>query len=135
MKVMQIQDEWGPEHIKLAKRPDPEPSPGEIIIDMKATAINPRDLILTQRGYGRHSGELPLIPLADGAGYVSAVGEGATKFQVGEMRWLHIRGEGYAPALVAAGPFVSEKTGHVVYSALVNGQLVETDCLTKARRK
>jgi len=85
MKVMQIQDEWGPEHIKLAKRPDPEPSPGEIIIDMKATAINPRDLILTQRGYGRHSGELPLIPLADGAGYVSAVGEGATKFQVGEM--------------------------------------------------
>ena len=85
MKVMQIQDDWGPEHIKLAKRPDPEPGSGEIVIDMKATAINPRDLILTQRGYGRHSGELPLIPLADGAGYVSAAGEGATKFQIGDM--------------------------------------------------
>ncbi len=52
---------------------------------MKATAINPRDLILARRGYGRHSGDLPLIPLADGAGYVSAVGEGATKYQIGDM--------------------------------------------------
>ena len=85
MKVMQIQDEWGPENIKLAKRPDPEPGLGEIVIDMKATAINPRDLILARRGYGRHSGELPLIPLADGAGYVSALGEGATKYQIGDM--------------------------------------------------
>ena len=82
---MQIQDEWGPEHIKPAKRPDPEPGPNEIVIDIKATAVNPRDLILARRGYGRHSGELPLIPLADGAGYVSAAGAGATKFRVSDM--------------------------------------------------
>lgn len=85
MKVMQIQDDWGPEHIQAAERPDPEPGPGEIVIDMKATAINPRDLILTRRGYGRHSGALPLIPLADGAGHVSALGDGADKFQVGDL--------------------------------------------------
>ena len=85
MKVMQIQDDWGPENIRLAKRPDPEPGLGEIVIDMKATAINPRDLILARRGYGRHSGDLPLIPLADGAGYVSALGEGATKYQIGDL--------------------------------------------------
>ncbi|MEK9722093.1 MAG: NAD(P)-dependent alcohol dehydrogenase [Rhodospirillaceae bacterium] len=85
MKVMQIEGDWGPEHIKPAERPDPVPGPGEIVIDMQATAINPRDLIMSRRGYGRHSGSLPLIPLADGAGVVSARGEGCEKFELGAL--------------------------------------------------
>ncbi len=106
MKVMQIEGDWGPEHIKLVERPDPKPGPGEIVIAMRATAINPRDLILTRKGYGRHSGELPLVPLADGAGHVAAVGEGADKFRTGDLvcpiynrYWLH----GTAAAAFAGG--------------------------------
>ena len=96
MKVMQIEGEWGPEHIKPAERPDPEPGPGEIVIAIQATSINPRDLILSRRGYGRHSGALPLVPLCDGAGVVAARGEGAEKFEIGDLvcpiynrHWLH----------------------------------------------
>ncbi len=85
MKVMQIQDEWGPDNIKLSERPDPKPAGGEIVIEIKATAINPRDLILSQRGYGHHSGNLPIIPLADGAGFVCDVGEGSVKFKIGDL--------------------------------------------------
>jgi len=106
MKAMVLEGDWGPEHISLAERPDPEPGPGEIVIDIKATSINPRDLILTRKGYGRHSGELPIIPLADGAGHVSALGDGATKFQIGDLvcpnynrYWLH----GTADAAFAGG--------------------------------
>ena len=56
------------------------------------------------------------------------------KFFPGEMRWYYVAGKGYAPALVAEGPFISRK-GNVVYSALVEGQLIETPNLTKQRRK
>ena len=41
MKVMQIQDEWGPEYIKLAKRPDPAPSPGETEPSRRSTRTVP----------------------------------------------------------------------------------------------
>ena len=85
MKAMRLEEEWGPEHIKEVELPDPEPGIGEIVISMKATAINPRDLILSRKGYGRHSGNLPLIPLADGAGHVCDQGAGATKFQIGDL--------------------------------------------------
>jgi len=96
MKVMQIEGDWGPEHIKPATRPNPEPGPGQVVVAMKAVAINPRDLILSRRGYGRHSGTLPLIPLCDGAGEIAAVGEGVTRVDVGDkvcpifsQSWLH----------------------------------------------
>ena len=63
------------------------------------------------------------------------------KFTPGEMYWLFVsktypeRGGDYAPALVADGPFVSDKNGKVVYSVLVNGEIIETDNVTKQRRR
>ena len=55
------------------------------------------------------------------------------KFQIGEMRWLWVNGD-YAPALVMDGPHISDY-GKIVYSALVNGECVETHQLTKVRRR
>ena len=57
----------------------------------------------------------------------------APKFQPGEMRWYHVAGLGYVTALVSSGPFISER-GKVVYSALVNGKLIETSEIKKQRR-
>lgn len=85
MKVMQITDEWGPEHIKPGTRPDPEPGPGQIVVKMQAAALNYRDFVLTQRGYGRKSGELPLVPCSDGAGIVEAVGDKVSRVAVGDL--------------------------------------------------
>ncbi len=108
MKVMQIQDEWGPEHIRLAERPSPEPGPGEVLIRMEAGSVNYRDVIVSRRGYGRRSGALPLVPLSDGAGRVVAVGASVTRAAVGDLvcpifgqTWLNgpIREEHWAEVL------------------------------------
>jgi len=96
MRVMQIEGAWGPENIRPAERPDPVPGPGEVVIRMRAVSINPRDLIMSQGGYGRRGGTLPLVPLCDGAGEIAAVGEGVTRVAVGDLvcptysrTWLH----------------------------------------------
>ena len=85
MRVMQIEGAWGPENIRLAERPEPEPGPGEVVIGMRAVSINPRDLIMSRGGYGRRGGSLPLVPLSDGAGEVVAVGEGVRRVAVGDL--------------------------------------------------
>jgi NADPH:quinone reductase-like Zn-dependent oxidoreductase len=52
---------------------------------MAAASINYRDLVVTQRGYGRHTGELPLIPVSDGAGTVTEIGAGVTRVKKGDL--------------------------------------------------
>lgn len=85
MKVMEMRDEWGVDHIKPGIRPDRSPGPGEVRIKMQAASVNYRDLVMTQRGYGRHSGELPLVPLSDGAGAVTEIGAGVTRVKPGDL--------------------------------------------------
>ena len=85
MRVMQIEGDWGLDNIRLAERPDPVPGPGEIVVRMQAVSINYRDTVMVNRGYGRRSGELPLVPLSDGAGTVEAVGEGVGRVALGDL--------------------------------------------------
>lgn len=84
MRVFQIQDDWGMEHLQLATRPDPEPGAGQVLLRMKAAALNYRDLLVPNRGYGSFTGNLPLIPVADGVGEVIGVGAGVTRVKVGD---------------------------------------------------
>jgi NADPH:quinone reductase-like Zn-dependent oxidoreductase len=85
MKVMEMRDEWGLEHIKPGIRPERTPAPGEVLVKMAAASVNYRDFVMTRRGYGTHSGQLPLIPLSDGAGTVTEIGAGVTRVQVGDL--------------------------------------------------
>ncbi len=84
MKVMEIRDEWDFAGIGLGDRPDPEPGPQEVLLEMKAASINYRDFLMVRRGYGRYSGDLPLVPLSDGVGTVVAVGEDVSRVAVGD---------------------------------------------------
>jgi NADPH:quinone reductase-like Zn-dependent oxidoreductase len=84
MKVFQIQDDWGFEHLRIAERPDPRPGPGEVLLRMKAASLNYRDLVVPLRGYGSHTGTLPLIPISDGVGEVVEAGAGVTRVRVGD---------------------------------------------------
>ncbi|MGO8919040.1 MAG: zinc-dependent alcohol dehydrogenase family protein [Stellaceae bacterium] len=95
MKVMEMRDGWGLEHIKPGTRPERDPGPGEVLVRMAAASVNYRDFVMTRRGYGSHSGELPLIPLSDGAGTVAKAGAGVTRVAVGDLvcpafaqRWI-----------------------------------------------
>lgn len=83
MRVFQIEGAWGIDHLTPAERPDPVPRHGQVLIRMHAAALNARDPIVLNRGYGRATGELPLIPVSDGVGTVVAVGSGVTRVSVG----------------------------------------------------
>ena len=84
MRVMEIRDAWGLENLRPGERPDPVPGAGEVVVRIEAASVNYRDYVMAGRGYGRRSGELPLIPVSDGAGTVVATGPGVTRVAVGD---------------------------------------------------
>ncbi|MDJ0684409.1 MAG: NAD(P)-dependent alcohol dehydrogenase [Alphaproteobacteria bacterium] len=84
MKAVVIDGEWGPEHMRVVERPDPEPSAEDVVIAIEAVSINPRDLILSRGGYGRFGGTLPLVPLCDGTGRIVAKGASVTGLEIGD---------------------------------------------------
>ena len=53
MKVMQIQDSWSPDNIRLAERPTPEAGPGEVLLRMEAASLNYRDYVMSRGGLRR----------------------------------------------------------------------------------
>lgn len=64
--------------------PDPTPAPDEIVVAMKAVALNYRDLAIATGDYHVQVAP-PLIPLSDGAGEVVAIGASVTRFRVGDL--------------------------------------------------
>jgi len=95
MRVFQIEGEWGMDNLKLSERPLPKPGPGQVLLRMKASSLNFRDLLVPDRGYGSHTGTLPLIPLSDGVGEVTEIGLGVRRVAVGDrvcptyfQRWI-----------------------------------------------
>jgi len=84
MRVFQIDGDWGIGNLRLSQRPEPEAGPGQVLVGMRMASLNARDLIVPERGYGRATGELPLIPVSDGVGEVVAIGDGVTRVAVGD---------------------------------------------------
>jgi len=83
MKVFEIQDAFGLDHLSLTERPTPSPGPGQVLVRMGAASLNYRDLLMV-RGHYNPRQPLPLVPCSDGAGTVVAVGEGVTRVQEGD---------------------------------------------------
>ena len=89
MKAYEIVGADGIDALHLADRPTPEPGPGEVLVRMRASSINYRDLmtILDPESRGL---PYPRIPNSDGAGEVLAVGPGVTRFKPGDARRRHV---------------------------------------------
>ena len=83
MRVFEIQGSFGLENLRLAERPDPEPGPGQVLLDMRAMSLNYRDLLMV-RGHYNPRQPLPLIPCSDGVGEIVALGEGVSNLEVGD---------------------------------------------------
>ncbi len=67
----------------LSDAPDPNPGPGQVLIDVHAASLNFPDLLVI-RGEYQFKPEPPFIPGAEAAGVIAALGEGATGFAVGQ---------------------------------------------------
>lgn len=84
MSVVQIQGDFGIDHLVLTERARPaEPGPGEVLLRMLAASVNSRDLLVVQGRYNPKQ-PLPLIPCSDGAGEVVATGKDVTHVAVGD---------------------------------------------------
>ncbi|HZF15114.1 MAG TPA: NAD(P)-dependent alcohol dehydrogenase [Steroidobacteraceae bacterium] len=70
--------------LKLVERPDPKAGPGQILVRVRATALNYRDLLVVQGMYFSGAAGENTIALSDGAGEVIAIGSGVNRFKVGD---------------------------------------------------
>jgi zinc-binding alcohol dehydrogenase/oxidoreductase len=74
MDAIVLRETGGPEVLRLENVPEPEPGPGEVVVRLRAAALNRRDAWIRM---GRYAGiRLPAILGSDGSGEVSAVGDG-----------------------------------------------------------
>jgi NADPH:quinone reductase-like Zn-dependent oxidoreductase len=83
MKVFEIRDSFGIDHLQPAERPDPKPGPGELLLKVHAVSLNYRDLLVVKGAYNPKM-PLPRIPGSDAVGEVVALGPGASCCKVGE---------------------------------------------------
>ncbi|HEX6859442.1 MAG TPA: quinone oxidoreductase [Caulobacteraceae bacterium] len=81
MLAVQVQRTGGPEVLEVVDLPEPAPGPGEILIAQEAVGLN---FIDTYHRGGLYPMKLPAVLGTEGAGVVEAVGEGVTRFKVGD---------------------------------------------------
>lgn len=96
MRVIEIEGGKGPaEALRLAERPQPEPAPGEILIRVRAAGVNRPDIVQRLGHYPAPPGASDILGL-EVAGEVVALGEGVTRWKLGDRVCALLGGGGYA---------------------------------------
>jgi len=72
------------EQITLVTRPEPSPGRGQVAIRVRAASLNRRDQAIADGTYFGSAVPRETIPLSDCAGEIAAVGDGVTRFGVGD---------------------------------------------------
>src|SRR5262245_30495209 len=81
VKAIRIHEDGGPEVLRYEDVSDPEPGAGEVLVSLRAASLNHLDIWVRK---GLPSVPKPRILGADGSGVVSALGDGAQGFAVGD---------------------------------------------------
>ncbi|WP_370250372.1 NAD(P)H-quinone oxidoreductase [Nocardioides sp.] len=105
MRAIVTNGAGGPEVLEVAELPDVQPGPGEVAIDVVATAVNRADTLQRQGFYPPPPGASDVIGL-ECSGTVAALGEGVTGLEVGQPVCALLAGGGYASRVVVPAPQV-----------------------------
>ena len=109
MKAIQIHQTGGPEVLKLADLPIPEPGPGQVLIRVEATGVNFIEIYFRK---GVYKSSLPLVPGSEAAGTVEELGPGVTGFAAGDsVASVSVLGSYAEYALVSAASLVRVPAG------------------------
>ncbi|HSV78965.1 MAG TPA: NAD(P)H-quinone oxidoreductase [Ramlibacter sp.] len=100
MDVVQIDRPGAPDVLMVARRPQPRPGAGEVLIEVAAAGVNRPDVGQRRGLYAPPPGASDL-PGLEVAGWISAVGEGVTQWRVGDAVCALTPGGGYAEFCVA----------------------------------
>jgi NADPH:quinone reductase-like Zn-dependent oxidoreductase len=81
MKVAALKAPGGLDKIHIEEREKPSPKAGEVLVRVRASSLNFHDFAVVAGMIRCPDGR---IPMSDGAGVVEAIGEGVTRFKVGD---------------------------------------------------
>src|SRR5262252_5098714 len=111
MHATVIREPGGPEVLAWREVPDPEPGPGEVLVDVVASAVNRADTLQRQGFYDPPPGASP-YPGLECSGRISAVGPGVSAWSVGDEVCALLGGGGYAEQVaVPAGQLLPVPEG------------------------
>lgn len=101
-------ERFGPadEVLAVGEMADPVPGPGEVLVRLRASGVNPSDVKLRAGARpGATMAHPRIVPHSDGAGVIEAVGKGVSGDRVGERVWIWNgqwrRAQGTAAELIA----------------------------------
>ena len=77
------------ETIILGEQPTPEAGPGEVLVRMATTGVNPSDVKKRAGAFPNLLDDGMVIPHSDGAGVIEAVGEGVPESRLGERVFVY----------------------------------------------
>ena len=83
MKALLSHEPGGPETLKLAELPDPAPGPGDLLVRVRAAAVNYPDVLIIEDKY-QFKPPRPFAPGGEIAGEVEAVGAGVEGWKPGD---------------------------------------------------
>ncbi|MFS0772341.1 NADPH:quinone oxidoreductase family protein [Sphingomonas sp. 1P08PE] len=83
MRALLSRAPGGPETLELAEAPDPAPAAGQVVVAVRACAINYPDVLIIEDKY-QFKPPRPFAPGGEIAGTIAALGEGVTGWQVGD---------------------------------------------------
>jgi NADPH:quinone reductase-like Zn-dependent oxidoreductase len=111
--IRQFQFERASNGYQIAMQEVPRPVAGdnEVLVRVRATSLNRRDLNMLRRRYDGDFSFAGGIPLSDGAGEVIAVGKGVTRFKMGD-RVAGIFFEKWIDGAPSEGSLLSDRGGN-----------------------
>ena len=95
MRAIVITAPGGPDVLRWGDVPDPEAQPGQVVLDVAASAVNRADL-LQRQGHYQPPADAPPWPGLECSGTVSMLGDGVTGWAVGDQACALLSGGGYA---------------------------------------
>src|SRR5438094_4765615 len=108
---------WGPvDDLKLEDVAPPEPGPGQLVIDIKATGVNYADSIMVAGRYQTRP-PFPFSPGLETAGVVTRRGEGVTRFKTGDRVMAILDYGGFAAQALADEAETFSITAEVTFGA------------------
>jgi NADPH:quinone reductase-like Zn-dependent oxidoreductase len=88
MKAVWYDRTGGPEVLTYGDLPTPSPAPGEVLVRLATSGVNPSDWKSRSGATGRPMAFPRVVPHSDGAGTVEAVGDGVDRARIGERVWI-----------------------------------------------
>ena len=117
MKAIRVHEFGAPEVLRLEEVPDPQPGPGQVVVQVHAAGVNPLDTLLRAGiPIGDYALDLPYTPGNDAAGVIAAVGEGVNRVAVGDRVYAQPLSGAYAELTLCNESQVYPLPQHISYS-------------------